>query len=281
VARVVSNLAGSVARALRLDNRVFVISGGAGLLGAEHALAIAEAGGTAILGDIRMTAVEERARELGRSFAGKVFALKLDVTDEVSCREALGAVLGRLNRVDGLVNNAARNPTVTDCMPGGGLENFPVDEWRSDMEVGITGAFICSKVFGAEMARRGSGVIVNIASDLGIVAPDQRIYRYDQNRDASPFKPPSYSVAKAGLLMLTKYLATYYAGKGVRVNALSPGGVAAEQPAEFVRNLVNLIPLGRMASKDEFRAALVFLCSDASSYMTGANLVIDGGRTSW
>ena len=152
----------------------------------------------------------------------------------------------------------------------------------TDLAVGLTGAFLVSQVFGAHMAAHGGGVIVNIASDLGVIAPDQRIYRQPGVPESEqPVKPVTYSVVKGGLVMLTKYLATYWAEQRVRVNALVPGGVYAGQPDDFVERLTNLIPMGRMANKDEYRSALVFLCSDASSYMTGSNLIVDGGRTCW
>jgi len=196
---------------------------------------------------------------------------------------ALASVLSRCGRVDGLVNNAARNPKVEDGGLGASrLEQFSLQTWNQDLAVGLTGAFLMSQVFGTHFSRQRRGVIVNIASDLGLIAPDQRLYRQPGlAEDEQPVKPVTYSVVKGGLVMLTKYLATYYAEHGVRVNALCPGGVYAGQPEDFMARLTALIPMGRMARRDEYRSALVFLCSDASSYMTGANLVIDGGRTCW
>jgi NAD(P)-dependent dehydrogenase (short-subunit alcohol dehydrogenase family) len=155
-------------------------------------------------------------------------------------------------------------------------------QWEQDLAVGLKGAFLCSQVFGTEMARRERGVILNVASDLALIGPDQRIYqRNGVSEDRQPVKPVTYSVVKSALLGLTRYLATYWADRGVRVNAISPGGVYNGQDSEFVAKLSNLIPLGRMASVNEYRGCILFLCSDASSYMTGANLVVDGGRTAW
>ncbi len=162
------------------------------------------------------------------------------------------------------------------------LEHFSLAQWEADLAVGLTGAFVCSQVLGGEMARRGAGVIVNVASDLALIAPDQRLYREPGLPEhAQPVKPVSYSVVKSGLLGLTRYLATYWADRGVRANALCPGGVYNGQPEEFVVRLSQLVPLGRMAHVDEYQGAILFLCSDASSYMTGAVLTIDGGRTCW
>jgi NAD(P)-dependent dehydrogenase (short-subunit alcohol dehydrogenase family) len=157
-----------------------------------------------------------------------------------------------------------------------------LQQWVADIDVGLTGAFLCSKILGSEMANRGRGVIVNVASDLALIGPDQRIYRQVGLADhLQSAKPVSYSVVKSALIGLTRYLATYWADRGVRVNAISPGGVFDGQPEEFVAKLSELIPLGRMANLDEYQGAMLFLCSDASSYMTGSNLVIDGGRTCW
>ena len=269
--------------AFDLSGRVVMITGGAGLLGAEHASAIAEAGGIPVIADLRGADAEKAARAIRDRYGGACSAIELDVTSRASCEAALAKVLDLHGRFDGLVNNAALNPKVE----GAGLaatrfENYSLELWNRELSVGLSGAFLCAQVFGAYMAAHGGGVIVNIASDLGIIAPDQRIYRRPGLApEEQPVKPVTYSVVKGGLVMLTKYLATYWADAGVRVNALVPGGVYAGQPEDFVEKLTQLIPMGRMAHKDEYRAALVFLCSDASSYMTGSNLVIDGGRTCW
>lgn len=274
---------GESLRAFSLEGRVFVISGGAGLLGPEHALAIADAGGIPVLADVRREQAEEKAKEVADASGGRALGLELDVTSADSCRALLAEVLARCGRVDGLINNAAQNPKVEGAGLGASrFEQFPLEAWHSDIAVGLTGAFQMSQVFAPHFASQRGGVIVNVASDLGLIAPDQRIYRKPGLSEAEqPAKPVTYSVVKGGLVMLTKYLATYYAEHNVRVNALCPGGVYAEQPEDFVARLSALIPLGRMARRDEYRAAIVFLCSDAASYMTGANLVLDGGRTCW
>lgn len=266
-----------------LSGRVHVITGGSGLLGIEHAHAIAEAGGTPVIADVRVAAARQCAEQLAAEYGVPASALELDVTSSASCQAALRTVLDQHGRLDGLINNAAHNPKVEGKgLSASRFENFSLEDWSRDLAVGLTGAFLVSQVFGTYMAAHGGGVIVNIASDLGIIAPDQRIYRRPGRPESEqPVKPVTYSVVKGGLVMFTKYLATYWADRHVRVNALVPGGVYAGQPDDFVERLSNLIPMGRMARPDEYRSALVFLCSDASSYMTGSNLIVDGGRTCW
>ena len=270
----------STTKLFDLTDRVALITGGTGLLGQQHATAIADAGGIPVLADIR----ELPPAHVQERFGPDALSLRCDITQTASVQESLAKTLDRYGRVDILINNAANNPKVESPadLAKSRFENFPVSQWQEDIAVGLTGAFICSQVFGAEMARRGRGVIVNVASDLALIAPDQRLYRKEGlPEEHQPVKPVTYSVVKTGLLGLTRYLATYWADKGVRVNAISPGGVYNQQPAEFVQRLAQLIPLGRMAEVNEYRGALLFLCSDASSYMTGANLVVDGGRTCW
>ena len=269
-----------------LTGRVTAITGGAGLLGRKHAEAIAEAGGIPIIADLNGAAAEDAARAIREQYQGDCLGIAVDITRRESIEAFLQTVLQRFNRIDILINNAANNPKVEEKRPGqeewSRFENFSLDAWQADLQVGLTGAFLCSQVIGSAMAARGGGVILNIASDLAVIAPDQRIYRKEGlPEEAQPVKPVTYSVVKAGLLGLTRYLATYWAGQHVRVNAISPGGVYNGQPDEFVQKLTSLIPMGRMAHIDEYKGAILFLVSDASSYMTGGNLIIEGGRTVW
>lgn len=267
-----------------LRGRTALITGGAGMLGWQHAEAILEAGGRVVLVDINGTALEERLEVLRRSHGKAVFGFRCDITSEEEVAAAAGKTKQEAGPVDILINNAAHNPTVKkEPADFSRFENFPLQRWQEDLAVGVTGAFLMSRAFGYLMVERGRGVIINILSDLAVIAPDQRIYRKPGLSEAQqPVKPVSYSVAKHALLGLTKYLATYWAGKGVRVNAISPGGVYVPGMDEvFVRKLLNLIPMGRMARVDEYKGVIVFLCSDASSYMTGTNIVMEGGRTCW
>ena len=276
----------SVRDAFGLSGRVAVITGGAGLLGVKHAEAVAEMGGYPVLLDLDGERADQHAKKIASTYGVQALGIPTDITRLEEITAALSRTLGTFGRVDILINNAANNPKVEGAGLSGAhwtrLENFSLDVWHQDLEVGLTGAFLCSQLIGSEMARRGKGVILNIASDLAIIAPDQRIYRQPGlPEEQQQVKPVTYSVVKAGLLGLTRYLATYWADKGVRVNAISPGGVYGQQDEAFVQRLTNLIPMGRMADQDEYKAAIVFLVSDASSYMTGANLVLDGGRTAW
>jgi len=270
-----------------LAGRVAVITGGAGLLGMKHAEVIAAHGGSPVLVDIADAHVQ--ARDLEERFGVPTMACRTDITSPSAVRGLLDEVLARFERVDILINNAANNPKVG---ASGGvnfsrLENFPLEQWNADIAVGPTGAHLCSQVFGSHMAvtfrqhgRRG--VILNVASDLAVIAPDQRIYRQPGVPEhLQPAKPVTYSVVKSGLVGLTRYLATYWADSGVRANAISPGGIYTGQPEAFVQKLTSLIPMGRMACTDEYQGAVLFLVSDASAYMTGHNLVCDGGRTAW
>ncbi len=276
----------SVKEIFNLAGKVAIITGGAGLLGRKHAEAIAEAGGIPVIADLNPAAAKAAVISLAEKYKVDCLGVETDITRRESIQALLNTVLERYQRIDILINNAANNPKVEGKTAGqeewSRFENFPIEVWQTDLMVGLTGAFLCSQVIGGAMAAREGGVILNIASDLAVIAPDQRIYRKPGLADnAQPVKPVTYSVVKTGLIGLTRYLATYWANKNVRVNALSPGGVYNGQPEEFVQKLTSLIPMGRMADVDEYKGAVLFLVSDASSYMTGGNLIIEGGRTVW
>lgn len=265
-----------------LEGKVIIITGGAGLMGAKHAEAIVEANGIAVLWDIDAKAAGTVAESISGGSGAEITADRVDITDLESIKDGFERVLKRHGKADGLINNAANDPKVdtSDDLAWSRFENFSLDAWNMDMGVGLTGAFLCSQVVGSWMAENGGGVIVNIASDLSVISPDQRLYRQQGLADdRQPVKPVTYSIVKHGLIGLTKYLATYWARQNIRVNAISPGGIYTGQPEEFVARLTDLIPMGRMADKDEYKSAIVFLCSNASGYMNGQNLIMDGGRT--
>ena len=267
-----------------ITDRVTIITGASGLLGGEHAEAIAEFGGIPILLDINEESGIEKAKMISGKYNVKAEFIKCDITDELQILNVKDFLLNRFGRIDILINNAAVDPKVEEkkVTKFSRLENFPVDQWDLELSVGLTGSMLCSKVFGLEMSKNGKGVILNISSDLGLIAPDQRIYKKDDSSEnEQPVKPVTYSVIKHGLIGLTKYLATYWNDKGVRCNALCPGGIYIGQPEEFVKKLTELIPLSRMASKDEYKGAIQFLCSDASDYLNGAIIPMDGGRSVW
>jgi NAD(P)-dependent dehydrogenase (short-subunit alcohol dehydrogenase family) len=269
----------------QLNDKTALITGASGLLGIEHAAALLECYAKVVLTDINYSALQTAKATLTQQFGSANILIKMmDVANPESIRSVADDLVSNSINVDILVNNAAIDPKVKGeqgVLETSRLENFPLDQWNLQVAVGLTGAFLCSQVFGTTMARRGEGgVIVNIASDLSIFSPDQRLYRKDGlTEDLQPVKPITYSVIKTGLIGMTRYLATYWADKGVRCNALSPGGVFNGQNGDFVQRLSKLIPLGRMAHREEYRSAIQFLCSDASSYLNGQNIVIDGGRS--
>lgn len=270
-----------------LSGKTALITGAAGLLGAEHSAALLECGANVILTDIDSNSLSVTKKSLLESFQNnRIEAFVMDVSNLESIQEVF-INLSRLGlRIDILINNAAIDPKVkgdTNLIELTRFENFSLDQWNHQIAVGLTGAFLCSQVFGSAMAQdQKGGVILNISSDLSVIAPDQRLYRKSKlNDELQPVKPITYSVIKSGLVGLTRYLSTYWVDREVRCNSLSPGGVFNGQSDEFVKRLSSLIPMGRMAKHDEYQAAIQFLCSDASSYMNGQNIVIDGGRSVW
>jgi NAD(P)-dependent dehydrogenase (short-subunit alcohol dehydrogenase family) len=234
--------------------------------------------------DLRQDQVDQLADVLRRTHGGEALGFAVDITQEHQVESNCKALVERFGRIDGLINNAANNPKVENSGEKNfsRLENFPMEAWQADLAVGLTGAFLCAKHYGLAISQNPKGgVILNISSDLGLIAPDQRLYRKTGlSEEQQPVKPVTYSVVKTGLIGLTRYLSTYWPTK-VRCNALCPGGVEAGQPEDFLKELHARIPLGRMARVDEYQGTIVFLLSDASAYMNGAVIPMEGGRSVW
>jgi NAD(P)-dependent dehydrogenase (short-subunit alcohol dehydrogenase family) len=260
-----------------LTGQVAIVTGALGLIGRKHCEALAAAGANVVVADLNEAAAEAFAAELGPDHLG----LDLNVTDEANLKAARDRILDRFGRIDVLVNNAAindmfENPAMAKELSA--FENYPVAAFRASLDVNVTGVFLCAQVFGTVMANAGSGSIINVASTYGIVGPDQSIYRNEAGEQTF-FKSAAYPATKGAVVNFTRFLAAYWGRKGVRVNTLSPGGVENSQDAFFVQNYTAKTLLGRMAQPTDYQGALVFLASDASAYMTGANLVVDGGWT--
>ncbi len=269
-----------------LSGKKALITGASGLLGKQHCIALSELNAKVFVTDLDLEKCQDTCKELQQATGKDIFfPFKLDVTNEKSISQCQDLITKDHGTLDILVNNAAIDPKFeghSSKLEMSRLENFDLNSWNFQINVGLTGAFLCSKHFGTEMAKNSGGVILNIASDLSVIAPDQRIYKIkNKNDDEQPVKPITYSVIKHGLVGLTKYLATYWAEKNIRVNSLSPGGVFNNHTEEFLSKLTPLIPMGRMAELNEYHGCIQFLCSQASSYMTGQNLTSDGGRSVW
>lgn len=266
-----------------LTGKVALITGAGGLLGPQHAEAIIEFGGKVILTDHHLDRVESQSRRLNNEYGeGSATFYHMDVTDPLSVK----AVVDLVEKIDILINNAAKDPKVKrggHLTPASRFETMTPEYWNEGIDAALNGTFYCSQAVANKMIEQGlQGVILNISSDLGVIAPDQRIYRKPGTpENMQNVKPITYSAAKWAIVGMTKYLGVYFAKKGIRVNCLSPTGVFNDHPPEFVEKLSNIIPMGRMAHIGEYKGAIVFLCSDASTYMTGENMVIDGGKTVW
>ena len=275
----------SVLDKFNLENRIAVITGGAGLLGKYHAQALLDVGCKVIITDINKKKLEESKTLLSKYKNSLAFFEELDVTNENNVIDVKNKIIEKHGKSPSiLINNAAIDTKINKGIElnSNRLENFNLDQWNKELNVGLTGAFLCSKHFGNSMVDNKGGVILNISSDLGVIAPNQNLYIQDGlSKDKQNVKPVTYSVIKHGMIGLTKYLSTYWADNNIRCNALAPGGVLDNQSIEFLNRVQKLIPLNRMANIDEYQAAIIFLCSDASSYMNGAVLTIDGGRSTW
>ena len=265
---------------LNLTQKNFVITGAAGLLGAEHSSALLEENANVILLDINIKKLNRLKQVLKNKYPiSDIIVFKVDISKENLIKKVIAKLQKKKIKIHGLINNAAidakvlKNKYMTNSQK---FENTLVKEWNKHIEVGLTGAMLCAKHFGKIISKNNSGgVIINVASDLSVIAPNHEIYK------KGSFKPVMYSVVKHGIIGLTKYISTYWCDKQIRCNAISPGSIENGQSKSFITKLNKLIPMKRLAKKNEYKGAIKFLCSDASKYMTGQNLIIDGGRSTW
>lgn len=273
---------GDIRNRFDVSGRVYIITGAAGLLGSNYTQTLSMAGAHVVATDVQAAAVQTLAQEVSAGTRTKVLGLECDVSSADSVAAMVAEVLETYGRIDGLVNNAAVNPKFDPEHAhehSNSFEDFSLADWQQSLDVNVTGMFLCAQAVSKAMLQAGRGVIINVSSTYGLMGPDQRLYQ----REGEPqqFKPVTYTVSKAAAVGLTRYLAAYFAEQNIRVNTLTPGGVFAGHDDEFVRRYSAKTILGRMAQKEEMSSALLFLLSDASSYMTGANLVVDGGWTAW
>jgi len=262
-----------------LKEKVAVVTGALGLIGKHHCHALADAGANVVVCDLN----ESECAKFASTLSALSLGISVDITNKKSVKDLKSKVISNYGKIDILVNNAALNDKFEDplaALEESKFENYPVEMFRKSLDVNVTGMFLCSQVIGTEMANRGHGSIINVASTYGIVAPDQSIYKNEKGEQTF-YKSAAYPVTKGAVISFTRFLAAYWGNKGVRVNTLSPGGVRDNQEEFFVKNYSAKTPLGRMARPTDYKGALIFLASDASSYMTGANLVVDGGWTAW
>lgn len=262
-----------------LKDKVAIVTGALGLIGKNHCHALTEAGASVVVCDLN----EVECADFASSLSVLSLGISADITDKQSVTRLKEKVLANYGRIDVLVNNAAINDKFEDpqaALTESMFENYPVEMFKESLDVNVIGMFLCCQIIGSEMAERGIGSIINVASTYGIVAPDQSIYKNEKGEQTF-YKSAAYPVTKGAVISFTKFLATYWGNKGIRVNTLSPGGVQDNQDEFFIKNYSSKTPLGRMAHPTDYKGALVFLASDASSYMTGANLVVDGGWTAW
>jgi NAD(P)-dependent dehydrogenase (short-subunit alcohol dehydrogenase family) len=260
-------------RLFALDDQVAVVTGGLGQLGRQFTGALMAAGA-------RVAVLDHLESPDGDT--DRCLHVRADVTDRASLEAGLAYIEERWGPPHVLINNAALDsPPDAPAAANGPFESYPADVWRRIMDVNVTGVFLCCQVIGGRIAAAGRGSVINVASIYGLVSPDQRIYEYRRRAGDDFFKPAAYATSKSALLNLTRYLATYWAPSGVRVNTVTFAGVFNQQDPAFLQEYSRRVPLGRMARADEYNGAIVFLASDASSYMTGANLVLDGGYTAW
>ncbi len=257
-----------------LNNTLSIVTGGAGMLGAKHVEALLDAGSIVIVLDSSVKNIDKLNKNFNSN--DKLHTFQIDISNEESVLQLKDKISKKFESYPSiLINNAAIDPKVNEAeVKYDTFETFKLEKLSQEINVGLIGAVICTRVFGSDMVKNNKGVILNISSDLGIIAPNQEIY-------GNSSKPVSYSIIKHGIIGLTRYTATYWAKNGVRCNALAPGGIKNDQGEDFISKVEKLIPMNRMADVDEYKATVVYMCSDASSYMNGAVVNVDGGRTSW
>ncbi len=266
-----------------LKGKTAIITGGGGLLGPHHAIGLSCAGAKIVLADLDQEGLESSKNKILQvNKEAQIDTIILDITNLETVVDFEKSYRENNKYIDILINNAALNPKMKEVSSKvtGRIEDYDLDEWKKEIDVGITGAFICSRVFGSIMAQKKEGVIINISSDLAIRAPDQRVYSPTMSfEDIQSYKPLGYTIVKTALIGMTRYLAEYWGHRNVRVNALLPGGVLNNQPKELIENVKKRTLLGRWAEVDEYEDIIVFLSSDSSAYMTGQSIVMDGGRS--
>lgn len=268
----------------RLQNQVVVVTGASGLLGQQHCLAILEEGGKVAMVDIDQDKLEAFKQSIPPQLSQQAQSYICDIRDEKQVLRIATDIVSTLGKVTGLVNNAAINPSVEkNTNRFERFESLSRESWVEELDVGLWGSVVCCRVFGEIMLNSGVACsIVNVSSDHGLIAPMQHLYHIEGKPECEqPVKPVTYSVVKHGIIGLTRYLATYWATKNIRVNALCPGGVENGQNADFSDKFRQVVPMNRFAKPDEYRGALVYLLSSESSYMTGSVMVVDGGRSVW
>jgi NAD(P)-dependent dehydrogenase (short-subunit alcohol dehydrogenase family) len=263
-----------------LVNKVVVVTGGAGLLGQVFCQSLVDVGAHVAIVDLDLASAETAAKKVNKSDAQKVVAFESDITSPESVTQMVANVVKQLGRIDVLVNNAASKGSSLDAFFES-FEDYSLKTWREVMSVNIDGLFLVAQAVGKQMKKQGGGSIIQTSSIYGVVAPDQRIYEGSEYNGRPINTPAVYSASKSAVNGLTNYLATYWASSKIRVNSLTPGGIASGQNSEFDKKYSNRVPLGRMGEATELVGALIYLASDASSYVTGQNLIVDGGLSAW
>lgn len=281
--RIILTMTSRLQNMFDISEKVIVITGATGLLGRKYCEAVAAFRGIPVLLDLSQKIINDFTKELNEKYEIGSIGFELDITNEKELKKNVEVLAAKFGKIDGLVNNAANNPKVENSTDKNfsRLENFPLDVWNEDLSVGLTGSFLCAKHYGTTISKNlNGGSIVNISSDLGLIAPDQKLYKKEGiDNENQNVKPVSYSVVKTGIIGLTRYLSTYWADSNVRCNAMCPGGVENGQSKQFIRKLNSRIPLGRMAGVNEYQSTLIWMLSDYSRYLNGAIIPVDGGRT--